>query len=712
MLECLIKSCLQNKILLEGRESMFFGEEQLLEWKRSFLKEHVSFIEKKMSLNLLEKVNLFICGDNNIKIEDKELSDFLERNKEDCIVNGCVYILRRELNSKWDGFFKFLLKNNNFEDNIHFSEDDCFYPKYIRQCRPDKEFYGYNSVVNVGFYNKNKDFVYICYDNEAASAYLRKELGGVVEKIYRSIDISQAKSDFFLIASLFKEGGISADVCSVAQTSIKPLIQGCNLCFVYDGQGINKNFLFSHKNSSFYKSYLLDLMNKQTIMKENNCFDYEFFSSRNAFHSFFLDYFAYNIKYFEKEKINFIKSEVYNAFVNSNMEEEGLSEKEAFKKISFKALSKEVSDVFLCVDENASCVSGDFYIGKSDNVCLIGNDLHRHITNQTSIPYALPTLDVLKIQNAYLSGHACLWANDKYVDFESYLSSVAEQEHHAGFWKKPNSNNITRVVEDETIIGFSAGYGCYGHYIVDDLPRIGLIKKYLGDDFYNKKIILPKKTPRWGIDLLKYFLKIEEGSFIFFDHENEIVGFKNLFAASYPHKNYRFHSFIKEFYDGISKEFISTKPFRRICLSRKSWETEKVNQRIFLEQDFFEETAKSRGFDLIQPEKLKIEEQIELMAQTSCQIGEHGSAQHASVYNPFGMTIGTINPLTEVQVNLGRIYNDRNFICYADHQYNDDKGNFYYSVNKEKLIRFFDEIEKYEEKKTNLIAPKELLGLY
>ncbi|WP_169796346.1 glycosyltransferase family 61 protein [Acetobacter tropicalis] len=687
---------------------MFFDEKQLLEWKINFLKEHVAFIQKKMRPSLLAKLKSFIMEEKNIKFEDEELSDFLEENKADFIVNSCVYVLKRQMGFKWDGFFEFLLKNNNFRNKIHFLKDDGFYPKYIRQCRPDKEFYDYTSVVNVGFYNKNKDFLYICYDDEKASAYLRKEFGGVVEKVYNSIGISQAKSDFFLIASLFKEGGISADVCSVAQTSIKPLIQDCNLCFVYDSSGVNKNFLFAGKGSSFYEAYLLELIKKQKTMKEHKEFNYESFSSRNAFHTFFLDYYAYNIKEFEKEKINFIENEIYNAFVNSNMEEENLSEKDAFKKISFKALSKELNDVFICVKEDTSCVSENFYTAKSDNVCLIGGDLHSHITNQTSVPYALPTLDVLKLQDAYLSGHACLWVNDKYVDFESYLSSVAEQEHHGGFWKKPNGNNVARVVEDETIIGFSAGYGCYGHYIVDDLPRIGLIKKYLGDDFYGKKIILPQKTPRWGVDLLKYFLNIEETSFVFFNHETEVVGFKNLFAASYPHKNYKFHPFIKEFYDGISKKFISSKPFRRVCLSRKSWETEKVNQRIFLEQDFFEETAKSRGFDLIQPEKLKIEEQIELMAQTSCQIGEHGSAQHASVYNPFGMTIGTINPLTEVQVNLGRIYNDRNFICYADHQYNDNKGNFYYSVNKEKLIRFFDEIEKYEERKANLVAPKEL----
>lgn len=72
------------------------------------------------------------------------------------------------------------------------------------------------------------------------------------------------------------------------------------------------------------------------------------------------------------------------------------------------------------------------------------------------------------------------------------------------------------------------------------------------------------------------------------------------------------------------------------------------------------------------------------------------------------MTIGTLNPLTEVQVNLGRIYNDKNFLCYHDETSVDSNNNYYFSIKEEKIKLFFDEIERHEEKKMNLIAPREM----
>lgn len=693
---------------------MIFNELHLLEWKRDFFRKEFKNLEEYLNEESKFSIGNFVeKKTEDCSLDQSFMNDLLSRYPEVKIINAFYYVFSRRVDFKWGGLFSFIEKNYAVKDK-KFSKD-FIYDKNsistyntIRQCRPDKKEYTYDAMVNVGFYNKNKNFIYKCYNDDMALSYLGKEFGQKMQDLYKSLPVSQARSDFFLVASLYKEGGISADVCSVALSNISSLIQNHGTLLVYDGIGINKKFLFSNPENYLFKSYLNELIEKINYM--GNEFHYELFSSRHSLHDFIMDFYAHNLEFFDNEGISFISDDIFKAYIIDAMSEENLSEDDNLDKINFKALSKESFYKNDSIFFENTIVSNEYFSPKKDNVVVIGHDLNPQLSNQSQTAYSIPSIDVVRMNNICLSGHACLWSEGRFITFDSYLSFVAESEYRAGHWRKPNAENITRVIEDDVIVAFSAGYGCYGHYIVDDLPRIGAIKKHLGSEFHDKKFIIPAKTPQWGIELLEHFFEISKDSIIFFDHENDLFHLNSVILSSYPSREYKFHRFIKEFYDGIPKNINGGKPSRRICLSRKLWEERKVNQRIFLQQDLFEEMAVARGFEIIRPEKLSISEQIDLMANTACQVGEHGSAQHASVFNPFGMIVGTLNPLTEVQVNLGRIYNDKNFLCYADGVDRDDRNNYYYSISEEKLRVFFDEIEKYEENNFNLIAPKELFS--
>ncbi|MBS0981232.1 hypothetical protein JK174_10695 [Acetobacter thailandicus] len=132
-----------------------------------------------------------------------------------------------------------------------------------------------------------------------SSDYLKNEFSPEMKEVYNSIAVAQAKSDFFLVASLYKEGGVSSDVCSICVSNISNIIKSSDISITFDGYGFNKRFLFSKSNNKLFKEYLYDLIEKLDHMGSN--FDYNKFSSRNAFNDFILDFYVLNIDFFEKK---------------------------------------------------------------------------------------------------------------------------------------------------------------------------------------------------------------------------------------------------------------------------------------------------------------------------------------------------------------------------------------------------------------------------
>lgn len=603
-----------------------------------------------------------------------------------------LYACLRDPNRQPYEYFHSILEYHSeniirYNDSFLYRNASIINPE-IRQCRPSSA--ATRNYDNIGFYNKNPLFHYKNYSEKEVLEFLESEYGLEVVGNYKKIKNDESKSDFFLVAMLIKCGGVSSDVCSIAESDITPLIGEGNITLLYDDKGINKKFLFSKPYQNFFIQYFSRLNNKSKI---KNIHDQRTgFSDRTQMHEFFLDYFCFFKA--EKERINFIHSSLYDAFIKPFCDEEKFFSDASldFHKKSIKGIFRN-SWAYNEKKEQSIIVRENFYTPSCDNVKLVGKDLMPHITLFNKKSYALSTRDVYEMKDVYLSGHAALWQDGFFLDLESDLCTVAEDETRAGFWKKPDESNVTNYIEDPCIVAFSPGYGCYGHYLVDDLPRIGLLREAIGNmEFQKKKFIVPNKIPKWGLNMLKLFFDLNDENFILFDHENDVLKLENVTISSYLHKNYNFHPYIREFYKKYS--FYSGRPFRKVCLSRKAWEPTKQGQRVFLKQKYFEEVALEKGYEVIEPEKLTLKEQIKLMQETCCQIGEHGSAQHSSVFNGHGMVIGTIHPRTQVQIGIGRIYGDENIICYADTEEFKEGGNIFYDISAEKIISFFDEVEK------------------
>lgn len=569
----------------------------------------------------------------------------------------------------------------------------------IRQCRPDVE-YSIQEYRNIGFFNKNRNSIYLSYSDKSASEFILNNFGEFLRDIYNSINIPQARSDFFLIASLYCEGGVSADVCSTCTASIDYLIKDDKkLHLVKDFNGYQKKFLYAAPYNNIIGNYLNNLIEKFSFYNENNIdIDYNNFSSQNYFDNFINT----EIKNNNISEIDFvvIDPDLYGSVITNDLSEEMLHNyvNDVNKKVSIRGV---VDKYRKSEPEKYNQILGSIKgetILPDKNFNIIGENKHPMITEKLNNIVNLPDIELYKIPNVTVSGHCCIWKNNTFLRLESYLSVVAEEEMEAGFWKSPSELPASFSIDQDTIVSFGAGYGCYGHYLVDEIPRLAFTKLILGaENFHKKKVLIPSQTPEWGMNLMKFFLEIKEENIVKFDHRTSSVDVKSAIIPTYIHKNYHFHSFVKNFFGYYKNDNPKKIPFRKICLSRKSWEKNKENQRIFLQQDLFEQIAVSRGFEVIAPETLSLSDQITLLRETRCQVGEHGSAQHASMYNPHGSTIGTINPLTEIQCNLGRLYNDSNIIAFADEEYRDDKNNTFYSLSEQKIVDFFDAVERQDQ---------------
>lgn len=608
--------------------------------------------------------------------------------RKDRVWHDLSHWLRRRLNGS----------EISFPQEFSFS-DESFgeIPSVIRQCRPDRVPYGVDELEQVGLLSHNRHAAYRCYDGAAARLYLATHFGRDVCELFDTLRLPQAESEFFMVASLLKEGGISVDVASVGKAPLAPVIRQIHgLGLVTHDGWLEKKFLAALPGNPIIRRYFERILAYLSYCRDcGESPEYRYTASREVLEAFILDSFCDGSVELSSRTVTLISSKIYNTFVEGSCDEENLAHSDDGARFRRSSMVGVASPSLIPTGVRATRVLARMpgaYCAPGTNVRVVGEDRIPWIAEQVRLPVALPPPAIYQVYNMGLSGHGCCWLNGRFMRLDSYLSWVAENEALAGHWRIPGDGGEVRVIEEPAIVSFGAGYGCYGHYLVDDLPRLAIAKHLLGErEFLRRKVVVPQKTPSWAINVLKVLGGVPEENLLFFDHEKEYVEIRDGIVPSYPHRHYRFHPCVAEGYRRLSPK--DAHPHRRICLSRKAWEKTKSGQRVFEQQELFEAMAVERGFELIAPETMSLPDQIRLLAETRCMIGEHGSAQHASVYNRYGMTVGAINPLTEVQTNLGRICGDRNVITWADSERREN-NNIFYSLTPEKIEQFFSAVEE------------------
>ena len=262
-------------------------------------------------------------------------------------------------------------------------------------------------------------------------------------------------------------------------------------------------------------------------------------------------------------------------------------------------------------------------------------------------------------------------------------------EHQSYFSGSPK-NKI--IIEADVIAGDGVAFNVWGHWLVDYLPRYGVIKSALGERFSDLKILLPSYTPEWIYHTLIVTCGVKRENIITYNPDTDIVLCKKAILPSYCYtREFSFHSFVREFYNGITRPFTPTEKTRKILVSRGDFSH---SNRQFVQRAAFEASAVQRGYEIIRPEELSLEEQVKVFSEAAIIIGEHGSGMHNALFAGKGTVVGCLGFWNAVQLHIGYLMEHHNVYLTKGCQWpTPDRNEFWIDCSDADLMSFLDKTE-------------------
>jgi capsular polysaccharide biosynthesis protein len=200
---------------------------------------------------------------------------------------------------------------------------------------------------------------------------------------------------------------------------------------------------------------------------------------------------------------------------------------------------------------------------------------------------------------------------------------------------------FSRFLDESIACVIGPGHLIYGHWLVDFLPKLYLLRR-AGIDPLDIRYIIPKNTPDFGFAWLR-LIGIPDSKLILFDPYSEVVGVKRLILPTLLRTSSRAHPVFPQAVEYLltlirRKRSIMTKPLsrRKLFVSRAGAGRD---GRMLINRKAIEQLADEAGFDIFRPEAFSLLDQIAMFASAGGIIGEYGSALHGSMFSPVGTAV-------------------------------------------------------------------------
>ena len=171
------------------------------------------------------------------------------------------------------------------------------------------------------------------------------------------------------------------------------------------------------------------------------------------------------------------------------------------------------------------------------------------------------------------------------------------------------------------------GEGVWGHWLVDVLPRIKMVRELLPD-----VVIAISEGPAWALDLLRH-AGIDLGRVVRYEPRRTVLTADRIFMPSFV-----------RFANGFSP--LAANVFRSRARAeenrnRKLYVTRSVTRfgSTVLNNCEIESLFVRRGFEVVSPERLTVAQQVALFAQARQLVGEYGSGMHNSIFSGPGTRV-------------------------------------------------------------------------
>lgn len=202
-------------------------------------------------------------------------------------------------------------------------------------------------------------------------------------------------------------------------------------------------------------------------------------------------------------------------------------------------------------------------------------------------------------------------------------------------WPRPR-----RVLAGTHVLLASVGSDVYGHWLVDFLPKLALLRA-AGHDIDRMRFLLPATTRPFARTLLA-LLGIGAEQLVEFDPHAGVLTVEDLLIPTTMNDGVRASPFMRD-----AAEILVD----RLTARHGPLATGDTPLRIFLSRDRIgqsrglvnrariEAMATAAGLAVIAPETLPLLDQIRLFAGARVIAGEYGSALHGSLFSPAGTVV-------------------------------------------------------------------------
>jgi hypothetical protein len=201
----------------------------------------------------------------------------------------------------------------------------------------------------------------------------------------------------------------------------------------------------------------------------------------------------------------------------------------------------------------------------------------------------------------------------------------------------PNAARLPmRRIEGRAAIIHGPGYKVFGHWLIDFLPRLYILRR-AGFDIATLTFIVPSDLHRFAREFLR-LVGIPAAHLVAQDHRAELVQPDELIAPTMLRLRNRFNPLLavaSRFW--LNRMELPGTPHtgRRIFVSR----SQSHGNRMLTSRDAIEARAVRAGYEIVFPERLSLPEQIALFRGAGRIIGEYGSGLHGAMHAPPGAVI-------------------------------------------------------------------------
>jgi capsular polysaccharide biosynthesis protein len=183
------------------------------------------------------------------------------------------------------------------------------------------------------------------------------------------------------------------------------------------------------------------------------------------------------------------------------------------------------------------------------------------------------------------------------------------------------------------------GTRVYGHWLVEYLPKIGLLNA-AGYNIHELRYLLPTRAEPYVRAWLELF-GIGEDRIVSYDSDLDIVVADELLLPTVMHNGTRASPLFEDSIGflrgliGLRHDLNGSTYGSRIFLSR----SQASQSRALLNRETIEELAVREKFVVVQPEKLSLIDQVRLFHASRAIVGEYGSALHGAMFAPAGTAV-------------------------------------------------------------------------